>query len=181
MDYSIPIEIPTTNIDFKFTISHKGGRDCLGGNNYILYASLPNNVTIRPQNCHSNLRSPYNNEYELNSRTTYEIHVNDKLTYRLVPTVQFEMAKNQANYYSVVDHTDFFTYEQFDNVTACLTTTSKFDNFVLSCDGNDCHKYDHCYYLPVEHQSYRVYNPAHVDEDDYRLFQTINFKLCNVN
>ncbi len=180
MDYSIPIQIPTTNIDFKFKISYKGGRR----GNYILYASLPNNVSIRPQNGHSNLQSPYNNDYELDSRTTYEIYVNDKLTYRLVPTVEFEMAaktEDGANYYSVVDHTDFFTYKQLDNMTVCLTTTPKFDNFVLSCDGNDCHKYDHCYYLPVEHQSYRVYDPAHVDQDDYRLFQTINFKLCNVN
>lgn len=155
-----------------------------GRTTYRLSVDFPKNFSIR-QNCSSRLGmgtelETCDGEYVLSLRASYDIYMNDKLTYRLVPTVYFVM-NDYTHRYAHVD--DFFTYEQIDNLTICLTPTLKFDNLVLILveDGieTECHRYDNKYYLYIENQQYYakdLENPEH----RYEIFQRATFEVKRV-
>ncbi len=144
-------------------------------------SSEPKNFSIRRKNFKSDL-SESNGAYRLDIRSSYDIYMNDKLMCSLVPIVHFIMVEDNNNNDSKDVHVaDFFTYEQFDRLTICLTTTSKFDDLVLilSRDDIECHKYDNKYYLPIENQQYFVKNLKNVG-DDYFIFQCTTFEIKQV-
>ncbi len=175
--YNVPCVIPAipeSTFDVKFKIVPNDSVS--GGTTYRMSGDFPKNFSIRRKNFKD---LSERDEYTLDIRSSYEIYMNDKLMCRLVPVVHFTMYENNSkNESKEVRVADFFTYEQFDRLTICLTTTSNFDDLVLILATNDieCHKYDNKYYLPIENQQYYVKNLKNIG-DDYFIFQRTTFEL----
>jgi hypothetical protein len=170
-NYNIPCTIPASTFDVEFKIIPIDSD--MGGTTYKMSGNFPPNFLVQEKNRGVRL-STCDNEYILNVRRSYDIYMNDKLACKLVPTTKFVMIENTTDSKEVCV-ADFFTYEQFDNLTICLTTTSNFDDLVLHLvrDDIECHKYDGKYYLPIENQQYFVKNPDH----SYFLFLRTHFEM----